>query len=88
MYDCLDILVDFFSQENQGLEIDFLQSIEKFKQLKRYFSYSKLDTYRLIQVYYQEMLEYQNAQRFSDYGKLICRACYHSKDEILAIESN
>lgn len=87
MYDCLDILVNFFSSENQNLEKDFLQSVEKFKQLKKYFSYSKMDTYKLIQVYYQEMIEFQNSKRYGDYGKLICRACYHSKDEILSIES-
>lgn len=46
-----------------------------------------MDTYRLIQVYYQEMVEFQNSKRYGDYGKLICRACYHSRDEILSIES-
>lgn len=87
MYDCLDILVDFFSSGNQGLETDFLQSVEKFRQLKKYLNYSRMDTQKLIITYYQEMVDYQNSQRYCDNGKLICRACFHSKDEILAIES-
>ncbi|RNA09726.1 BAI1-associated 3-like [Brachionus plicatilis] len=86
IYDCLDILVDFFSSGNQGLETDFLQSVEKFRQLKKYLNYSRMDTQKLIITYYQEMVDYQNSQRYCDNGKLICRACFHSKDEILAIE--
>ncbi|CAF0837246.1 unnamed protein product [Brachionus calyciflorus] len=86
MHECLDIITDFFTYDNQGVQLDFLCSIEKFKQLKRYLNYSRMDTQNLIQLYYQEMIEIQNSLRFGDYGKLICRACYHCKEQILAVE--
>lgn len=84
--DALDILVGFFSAENQGLTKEFLQSSERYKQLKKYLKLQTLDTPKLISLYYQEMIAIQNSLKSSDYGSILCRAFFHSKDDTLVVE--
>jgi hypothetical protein len=86
MGEALDILAEFFNANNQGLSKEYLSSSEKFKDLKKYLKLQTIDTLRLIQLYYQEMAAIQTSLKSSDYGKLYCRAYYHSKDETLVVE--
>ena len=86
MGESLEILVNFLNADNQGLSKEILISNEKFKELKKYFKLQTLDTGKLIQLYYQEMVAIQTSLKTSEYGKLYCRAYYHSKDQTLVVE--
>lgn len=86
--DSLDILLAFFSADNQGLEKDFLQSSERYKQLKKYLKLQTNETSKLISLYYQEMIAIQNSLKSSDYGSILCRAFFHSKDDTLVVEGS
>lgn len=82
----IDILIGFFSSEPQGLTKDYLQSSDKYKQLKKYLKLQTLETPRLISLYYQEMIAIQNSLKSSDYGSILCQASFHSKDNTLVVE--
>lgn len=84
--DSLDILLAFFSADNQGLAKDFLQSSERYKQLKKYLKLQTNETSKLISLYYQEMIAIQNSLKSSEYGSILCRAFFHSKDDTLVVE--
>ena len=86
MCEVLDLLVNFFNADNQGLPRDYLTSVDKYKELKKYCKLQTIDTSKLIHMYYQEMIAVQNSLKTSEYGQLFCRAYYHSKDEILVVE--
>jgi hypothetical protein len=86
MSESLDILVDFFNADNQGLPTDFMIQCEIFKDLKKYFRFQSMETSKLIQLYYQEINEIQKNLNSDEFGSLVCRACYHRKDETLLIE--
>ena len=86
MSECLDIVADFLNAENQGPSKECLLSNEKYKDLKRYLKLQSLETPRLLQLYYQEMLSLQTSLKTAEYGQLFCRAYYHSKDETLVVE--
>lgn len=84
--DSLEILANFFSAENQGLPKEHLQSVDRYKQLKKYLKLQTLETAKLISLYYQEMVAIQNSLKSSEYGSIICRAYFHSKDDTLVVE--
>jgi hypothetical protein len=86
MSEALDILVDFFNADNQGLPKDYMLQCERFKELKKYFRLQSIETPKLIQLYYQEMNEIQQSLKSDEFGSLVCRACYHPKDETLLVE--
>ena len=88
MSESLDILVGFFCAENQGLSKEYVQSIERYKQLKKYLKLQTLETGKLIYLYYQEMVAIQNSLKSSEYGSIICRAYFHSKDDTLVVEGS
>lgn len=87
MGEALDILANFLNAENQGLSKEYLQSTEKYKELKRYLKLQTIETGKLIHLYYQDMIGIQNSLKSSEYGSLLCRAYYHTRDETLVIES-
>lgn len=86
MSECLDVLAEFLNADNQGVPQEVLVSQDKYKELKRYLRLQTLDTPKLIQLYYQEMVQIQNTLKTSEYGKLCFRAYYHAKDETLVVE--
>lgn len=86
MLEVLDILLNLFNLDNQGVAKDHLAQAEKYKYLKSYLKLQTMDTSRLIQLYYQDMISIQANLKTSEYGVIYCRAYYHSKDETLVIE--
>ena len=86
MSECLDVLAEFLNADNQGVPQEVLLAQEKYKELKRYLRLQTLDTPKLIQLYYQEMVQIQSTIKTSEYGKLCFRAYYHAKDETLVVE--
>ena len=67
--------------------MEYLTSLEKYKELKKFLKLQTLDTSKLIQLYYQEMASIQKSLKSSDYGEIFCRAYYHLKEELIVIES-
>ena len=86
MIEVLDILQNFFNLDGQGVQKDQLSQVEKYKYLKGYLKLQTMDTSKLIQLYYQDMISIQSNLKTSEYGVIYCRAYYHSKDETLVIE--
>ncbi|OPL33723.1 hypothetical protein AM593_01000, partial [Mytilus galloprovincialis] len=58
MYEALGLLVDFFNANEKGLTMAELQSKE-FKDLKNRLSLYKMDTFALMEKFYEEKLEQQ-----------------------------
>ena len=86
MIDVLEILLNFFTFDNQCVSREQLNTLEKYKYLKSYFKLQTLDTAKLIQLYYQDMISVQSSLKSGVNGVIYCRAYYHSKDETLVIE--
>ena len=86
MSESLEVLAKFLNHLNQDHLLEYLTSLEKYKELKKYLKLQTLDTSKLIQLYYQEMISVQKSLKSSEYGELFCRAFYHLKEETLVIE--
>jgi FtsZ-binding cell division protein ZapB len=87
MVEVLDLLVNFFNADNQGLSKELLSNMEQFKIVKKYCKLQTIETTKLIQMYYQELAAKQNSLKTSEHGSIFCRAFYHSKDSTLVVES-
>jgi hypothetical protein len=86
MIEAIEILVSLFTFNGQGVPKEQLILTEKHKNLRNYLRLQTFDTPKLIQLYYQDMVNIQTSLKSSDYGVLFCRAYYHLKDETLVVE--
>jgi hypothetical protein len=86
MIEAIEILVSLFTSNGQGVPKEQLILTEKHKNLRNYLRLQTFDTPKLIQLYYQDMVNIQTSLKSSDYGVLFCRAYYHLKDETLVVE--
>lgn len=75
-----------FCFENHGVPKEQLILMEKCKYLKSYLKLQTMDTSKLIQLYYQDMVSIQSLLKSSEHGTIYCRAYYHLKDETVVVE--
>lgn len=72
MYDALGLLVDFFNANGKGLAMAELQTKE-FKELKSKLTLHKMDTFALMEKFYEEKLEQQKITTSKEYGEINVR---------------
>ncbi|XP_033744420.1 BAI1-associated protein 3-like isoform X1 [Pecten maximus] len=85
MYDAIELLVDFFYANEKGLQMQKIQS-EQYKELKELLSLHKLNTFPLIEVFFDEKLQQQKECTSKEYGILNVRMCYRQDSQSLLVE--
>ncbi|XP_013387652.1 BAI1-associated protein 3 isoform X2 [Lingula anatina] len=83
LYDSCKILEDFFHAGKKGLSKTQLYS-EQYRELLKLMEYNRSNTPRLIELYYQQRLEEQEALEKHEYGVLTVRVFY--RDDQLVVE--
>jgi BAI1-associated protein 3 len=86
MVECLNLLIEFFNADNQGVPKEILTSNKKYKDLRKYMKLQTYETPKLILTYYMDLLNIQNSLKTSESGVIYVRAFYHTKDELLVVE--
>ncbi|XP_063444013.1 BAI1-associated protein 3-like isoform X1 [Mytilus trossulus] len=82
MFEALGLLVDFFNANGKGLTMAELHSKE-FKDLKNRLSLYKMDTFALMEKFYEEKLEQQKNTTSKEYGEINVRVwCKHDTHSI------
>lgn len=76
LHTALELMVDFFHAEGQGLSIENLHS-ETFCYAEQHLQYHRTDTESLIEIFYSQRLQEQLATTSSSYGSLAVRAYFN-----------
>jgi hypothetical protein len=82
----LDILVDFFNADNEGPSRETLTELDVYVDLKNYCNYVHVETTKLVCMYYENMINIQKSVKSTEFGRLLCKAYYERKQEILHVE--
>lgn len=76
LHNALELMVDFFHAEGQGLSTDMLHS-ETFCHVEQRLQYHRMDTENLIEIFYGQRLQEQLNTTGSAYGSLAVRAYFN-----------
>lgn len=76
LHSALELMVDFFSSDGQGLSAELLHS-EMFYYVEQRLQYYVTDTETLIEMFYAQRLEDQLSTTASNYGSLAVRAYFN-----------
>lgn len=76
LHSALELMVDFFHAEGQGLTTEQLHSAT-FSLIERQLQYHRTETEKLIEVFYGQRLQEQYSITSSPYGNLAVRAYFN-----------
>ncbi|VVC39810.1 Mammalian uncoordinated homology 13, subgroup, domain 2,Mammalian uncoordinated homology 13, domain 2,C2 [Cinara cedri] len=76
LYEALELLVEFFHAEGNGLPSEILTG-DVYRAVKQRLKLHKTDTDTLIELYYEDRLMEQQRVKEANYGVLSVRAYYH-----------
>lgn len=76
LHSALDMLVDFFHADGQGLSLDTLHS-ELYCHVEQHLQYHRTETEKLIEIFYNQRLQEQLSVTNSPYGTLAVRAYFN-----------
>ncbi|XP_025193246.1 BAI1-associated protein 3 isoform X2 [Melanaphis sacchari] len=76
LYEALELLVEFFHAEGNGLPPEILTG-SVYRAVKQRLKLHKTDTDTLIELYYEDRLKEQQRVKEANYGVLSVRAYYH-----------
>lgn len=76
LHAALELMVEFFHEDRQGLSMEILQS-PNYQQIEQRLQYHRTDTETLIEMFYMQRLEEQMSITNSPYGNLAVRAYFN-----------
>ncbi|CAG9770591.1 unnamed protein product [Ceutorhynchus assimilis] len=76
LHSALELMVDFFHAEGQGLSTEILHSAT-FCQIEQRLQYHRTDTEKLMEIFYNQRLQEQYNTTSSPYGNLAVRAYFN-----------
>ncbi|XP_045213590.2 BAI1-associated protein 3-like isoform X3 [Mercenaria mercenaria] len=85
MYDAIGLLVQFFNANDKGLPMQNIVC-PLYKKVRQELSLHKMDTYSLIETFYQEKLDEQRQWTSTEYGALSVRVWYKRDSHTMLVE--
>ncbi|KAL4240528.1 regulation of dense core granule exocytosis [Mactra antiquata] len=85
MYDAIGLLVQFFNANDKGLAMQNIVC-PLYQNLRKELTLHKMDTYGLIEAFYQEKIEEQQKWTSTEYGTLSVRVWYKRDSHTMLVE--